>query len=95
MIRAIDDKIIVDLIKEETKTKSGLILTESTQEAINGELPLKGKIVSIGDGIKGNIEMKVKVGDIIVFSKHAGTVVKDNDDNKYLVMRQGEILAIL
>ena len=40
------------------------------------------------------IELEVKVGDRVIFSKYAGTEVKV-DDKEYLILRESDVLAIL
>ena len=92
-IKPLFDKIIVKEIKEkESKTKGGIILPNSVKEQ-----PTKAKVVSVGIGGKldGNeIEMQVKVGDIVLFHKYsASEFFFENED--YLVLRQVDVLCKL
>lgn len=72
----------------ETTTASGIIIPDSAKEK-----PLKGEVLAIGNGTKDE-EMVVKVGDTVLYGKYAGTEL-DLDGEKYLIMRQGDILAII
>ncbi|MCQ2225528.1 MAG: co-chaperone GroES, partial [Paludibacteraceae bacterium] len=71
-----------------TKTASGIIIPDSAKEK-----PLKGEILAIGTGTKDE-EMVVKVGDTVLYGKYAGTEL-ELDGEKYLIMRQSDILAII
>ena len=57
------------------------------------EKPLKGEIVAVGNGTKDE-EMVVKVGDNVLYGKYAGTEI-ELDGEKYLIMRQADVLAII
>ena len=72
----------------EEKTIGGIIIPDSAKEK-----PLKGKVIAIGNGTKDE-EMVVKPGDTVLYGKYAGTEI-ELDGEKYLIMRQSDILAIL
>ena len=72
----------------EEKTIGGIIIPDTAKEK-----PLKGEVVAVGNGTKDE-EMLVKVGDTILYGKYAGTEL-ELDGNKYLIMRQSDILAIV
>ncbi len=55
--------------------------------------PLKGKVIAIGNGTKDE-EMVVKPDDTVLYGKYAGTEI-ELDGEKYLIMKQSDILAIL
>ena len=57
------------------------------------EKPLKGEVVAVGNGTKDE-EMVVKNGDTVLYGKYAGTEI-ELDGEKYLIMRQSDILAII
>lgn len=88
------DKVVVKQFEAEEKTKAGLLITSQSKEK-----PPIGEVVAVGPGgdVNGtNVEMTVKVGDRIVFSKAPfATVEVVLDEETYLIMRQSEILAIL
>ncbi len=87
-LKAILNKIIVEPVEAETKTASGIIIPDSAQEK-----PQKGKVIATGNGSKDE-PMEVKVGDVVIFGKYAGTELLV-DEKKYLIMNQSEVLAIL
>ena len=57
------------------------------------EKPLRGEIVAVGNGTKDE-EMVVKPGDTVLYGKYAGTEL-ELDGEKYLIMRQSDVLAVL
>ena len=87
-IKPLADRVLVKPNAAEEKTASGIILPDSAKEK-----PLKGKVVAIGNGTKDE-EMIVKVGDNVLYGKYAGTEI-ELDSEKYLIMRQSDILAIM
>ncbi|HHV82392.1 MAG TPA: co-chaperone GroES [Tepidanaerobacter syntrophicus] len=91
-IKPLGDRIVIKVLKEEERTKGGIVLPDTAKEK-----PQKGEVVAVGSGeiIDGKkVPLEVKVGDKIIFSKYAGTEVK-LDDEEYLILRQSDILAIL
>ena len=91
-IKPLFDKVVVEGLKAEEKTKSGLYLTSAAQEK-----PATCVVVAVGPGgtIDGKeIKMQVKVGDKVLLAKYSGTEVKV-DDKEYTIIRQNDILAIV
>lgn len=85
------DRVLVKPAKEE-KTKSGLIIPETTEEK-----PQYGTVVAVGPGKEEDgkpVEMIVKVGDKILYGKYSGAEVKI-DETIYLMMRQDDIFGIM
>lgn len=87
-LKPLADRVVIEPMAAETKTASGLYIPDTAQEK-----PQKGKVLAVGTGTKDE-EMKVKVGDIVLYGKYAGTEVNINSE-KYLIMRQSDILAII
>lgn len=87
-IKPLADRVLVKPAAAETKTASGIIIPDSAKEK-----PLKGEILAIGTGTKDE-EIVVKVGDTVLYGKYAGTEL-ELDGEKYLIMRQSDILAII
>jgi chaperonin GroES len=81
------DRVLVEPHEAETKTTSGIIIPDSAQEK-----PQKGTVVAVGNGKKDE-PMTVKVGDVVLYGKYAGTEIKF-DGNDYLIMREDDILLI-
>ncbi|MBQ4257772.1 MAG: co-chaperone GroES [Clostridia bacterium] len=91
-IRPLADRVMIKMIEAEETTKSGIILSGASQEK-----PQIAEVVAVGPGgmIDGNeVKMIVKAGDCVLISKYAGTEIKV-DGEKYTILRQNEILAIV
>lgn len=92
-IKPLADRVVIKVLEAEEKTPSGIVLPDKAKEK-----PQEGEVVAVGSGkILDNgtkIEMDVKVGDRVLFSKYAGTEIK-LDGKEYLIMRQDDILAKL
>ena len=41
------------------------------------------------------VKMEVKVGDRVIYSKYSGTEVKMDGDEKFVIVKQNDILAII
>lgn len=87
-IKPLADRVLVKPAATEEKTASGIIIPDSAKEK-----PLRGEIIAVGNGTKDE-EMVVKVGDTVLYGKYAGTEL-DLEGEKYLIMRQSDILAII
>ena len=86
------DKIVLKQLEAEETTKSGIVLPGQTKEK-----PQEAEVIAVGPG--GNIdgkevEMQVKAGDKVIYSKYAGTDV-ELDGEEYIIVKQSDILAIV
>ena len=92
-LKPLHDRVLVQRIEEEEKTKGGIIIPDTAKEK-----PIRGEVKAAGPGKMGDdgkrIEMSVKAGDLVMFNKYAGTEVKIEDE-EHLVMREDDILAII
>lgn len=91
-IRPLFDKIVIEQIKAEDKTASGIILRKEDQEK-----PQLARVIAVGPGgiIDGKeVVMQIKVGDKILYSKYAGSEFKI-DDKTVTILRQSDVLAIV
>ena len=92
-IRPLQDRVIVQRIEEEEKTKGGLIIPDTAKEK-----PQEGKIVAVGKGKlneDGKVTpMDVKVNDRVLFGKYSGTEIHI-DGEEHLIMREEDILGII
>ncbi|HUY19002.1 MAG TPA: co-chaperone GroES [Candidatus Binataceae bacterium] len=92
-IRPLGDRILVKRIKEEEKTKGGIIIPDTAKEK-----PQEGKVVAVGRGKKTDegkvIPLDVKAGDKVLFSKYGGSEVKVEGDD-LLILREDDILGVL
>ena len=92
-IRPLQDRVIVKRVKEEEKTKGGIIIPDTAKEK-----PMEGKVIAVGNG-KVNDEGKlrpldVKVGDRVLFGKYSGTEVK-LDGEEALILREDDIVGVI
>ena len=91
--RPLHDRVLVKRVKEEEKTKGGIIIPETAQEK-----PQEGEVVAVGPGARDEdgerIAMDVKVGDRILFGKWSGTEVKI-DGEELLIMKESDIMGII
>ncbi len=87
-IRPLADRVLIKAAAAEEKTVGGIIIPDSAKEK-----PLQGIVVAAGNGTKDE-EMVVKTGDNVLYGKYAGTEIEFNNE-KFLIMRQSDILAIV
>jgi chaperonin GroES len=86
-----DRVVLKQLVAEET-TKSGIVLPGQSKEK-----PQQAEIVAVGPGgmVDGKeVEMFVKTGQTVIYSKYSGTDV-EVDDETYIIVKQSDILAIV
>ncbi len=92
-LKPLHDRIIIEAAEKETKTASGLILPDSAQEK-----PLRGTVIAVGPGKmmdSGTLStMDVKVGDMVLYGKYAGTEVTV-EGKDVVILRADDVLAIL
>lgn len=92
-IRPLNDRILVQRLEEEQKTKGGIIIPDSAKEK-----PAEGKVVAVGPGRlneKGErVALELKAGDMVLFSKYGGTDVKIAGED-YLIMREDDVLGVV
>ncbi len=92
-LRPMGDRVVVRPSEQEGVTKSGIFLPDTAQER-----PQQGKVVAAGPGrmLKNGkrIEMEVKPGDIVIYSKYAGTEVEVQDE-ELLVLGANDVLAVI
>jgi chaperonin GroES len=92
-IRPLGDRILVMRIKEEDKTKGGIIIPDTAKEK-----PQEGKVVAVGKGKMTEagklVAPDVKAGDRILFGKYSGSEVK-LEGEEHLILREDDILGVL
>ncbi len=93
MIKPLYDKVVLEVKKEEKTTASGLVLPDSASEKSN-----IATVIAVGTGTvldNGTIlPLAVEVGQTVLFSKYAGTEVKEAGI-EYLIVSEKDILAII
>jgi chaperonin GroES len=92
-IKPLQDRVLVKPMDAKETVKGGIIIPDSAKEK-----PQEGKIEAVGpgktldDGSYG--KLSVKKGDLVIYSKYAGTEIKI-DDQEYLLMREDDILGLI
>lgn len=87
-IKPLADRVLVKPAPAEEKTVSGIIIPDTAKEK-----PLQGTVLAVGNGTKDE-EMVLKINDTVFYGKYSGTEV-ELDGEKYLIMRQSDVLAVL
>ena len=88
----LSDRVVLKQKEAEEKTASGIILSGQAKEK-----PQQAEVIAVGPGgiVDGEkVEMNVKVGQMVIYSKYAGTDVKLGDE-EYTIVRQNDILAVV
>ncbi|MDD5838551.1 MAG: co-chaperone GroES [Bacteroidales bacterium] len=87
-VKPLSDRVLIKPTPAEEVTATGIIIPDTAKEK-----PLRGTVLAVGPGTKDEA-MQVKVGDVVLYGKYAGTEV-EIDRETVLIMRQSDILAIL
>ena len=87
-LKPLADRVLILPAPAEEKTIGGIIIPDTAKEK-----PLQGKVVAVGHGTKDE-EMVLKEGDTVLYGKYSGTEI-EHEGEKYLIMRQSDILAVL
>ena len=88
-LKPLFDRVVIRNMETEEVTKGGILLTSAAKEK-----PQMAEVLAVGPGAK-DVEMVVKVGDKVVYSKYAGTEVKGDGEDVYVIVKQSDILAIV
>jgi chaperonin GroES len=92
-IRPLQDRVIVKRVKEEEKTKGGIIIPDTAKEK-----PIEGEVLAVGNGkVQDDGKLRpldVKVGDRVLFGKYSGTEVK-LDGEEALILREDDIVGVI
>jgi chaperonin GroES len=91
-LKPLGDRIVIKQLEAEETTKSGIVLPGNAKEK-----PQQAEVIAVGPGGKidgKEIEIWVKPGDKVIYSKYAGTEVK-LDEEEYIIVKQGDILAVV
>lgn len=92
-IRPLHDRVIARRVDAEEKTAGGIIIPDTAKEK-----PIQGEVLAVGPGARDDsgrtMPMDVKVGDIVLFGKWAGTEVK-LDGEEVLVLKESDIIGIV
>jgi len=91
--RPLHDRVLVKRVKEEEKSKGGIIIPDTAKEK-----PQEGKVVAVGTGIRSEdgkvTPLDVKAGDKVLFGKWSGTEVTV-DGEELIIMKESDILGVI
>ncbi|MSR77692.1 MAG: co-chaperone GroES [Candidatus Omnitrophica bacterium] len=91
-IKPLGDRVLVEVLEAEEKTKGGIILPDTAKEE-----KTEGKVISVGTGKfleSGKIQpLEVKKGDRVLFGKYSGDEIVI-DGSKHKILKESEILAV-
>jgi len=92
-IRPLHDRVVVEPLAAEQKTKGGIIIPDTAKEK-----PSEGKVVAVGSGYRGDdskvTPLDVKKGDRVLYGKWSGTEIKV-DGKDLLIMKESDILGVV
>ena len=92
-LKPLHDRVLVERVNSEDKTKGGIIIPDTAQEK-----PMEGKVLAVGGGARNEngqiVALYVKKGDRILFGKWSGTEVKI-DGKELLIMKESDIMGII
>jgi chaperonin GroES len=91
-IKPLGDKILVEILEAEEKTKGGIFLPDTAKEE-----KTEGKVVAVGAGKvldSGKVQsLEVKKGDKVIFGKYSGDDIQI-DGKKHKIIKESEVLAV-
>lgn len=91
--RPLHDRVLVKRVKEEEKSKGGIIIPDTAKEK-----PQEGKVVAVGSGVRAEdgkvTPLDVKAGDRVLFGKWSGTEVTIEGE-ELIIMKESDILGIV
>jgi len=83
-IQPLDDRVVLEQLEQEERTKSGIILPDSAQEK-----PKMAKVLAVGKAVK-----EVQVGDVVLYKSYGPDDVKV-DNKEYMIAKEEDILAVV
>jgi chaperonin GroES len=93
-LKPLGDRVVIEREEAKDRTAGGIVLPETAKDK-----PQKGKVLAVGDGRitkdGKRRELQVKVGDQVLFTSYAGDEFKILGDQKVLLMREDDILAVI
>ena len=93
-LKPLGDRVIIEPSEDQSDTSPGGIIIPDTAK----EKPQQGKVVAVGPGRTTDegklIDMPIKNGDSVIYSKYAGTEYNE-EGTEYLIVRESDILAIV
>ncbi len=93
-IRPLNDNVAVKYVEKEQKeeTEGGIVLPDTAKD--DDKKPQQGKIIALGNQVGKEVDIDLKVGDLVVFDKYAGSKV-NIEDEEYVILNIEDVLAVL
>ena len=92
-MKPLHDRVVIKRLEDERTSAGGIVIPDTATEK-----PVRGKVLAVGTGkvlADGKVlPLEVKVGDVVVFGKYAGTEIKLNGE-EVVVMREEDILGVI
>jgi chaperonin GroES len=92
-VRPLRDRLLVERIEEDEKTKGGIIIPDTAKEK-----PQQGRVIAVGPGKTTDegkvLPLSVKSGDRVLFGKYSGTEIQ-LEGEEHLIIREDDVLAVL
>ena len=92
-LKPLGDRVVVEHVEQAEKSAGGVFLPDTAKEK-----PQEGKVLAVGTGRTldngTKLQMDVKVGDRIIYSKYSGSEIK-LEGTEYLIISEKDILAIV
>ena len=87
-VKPLADRVLIKPMEAEAKTIGGIYIPDTAKEK-----PQRGSVIAVGKGTK-DVTMELKEGDVVLYGKYSGTEITINDEDA-LIMKQGDVLAVL
>ena len=91
--RPLHDRLLVQRLDEEEKTRGGIIIPDTAKEK-----PQQGRVLAVGPGRRDDkgelLPLDVRAGDKVLFAKYAGTEIKIDGEDR-VILREEDVLAIV
>lgn len=88
-IAGTQNRVVVEPAAAEEKTAGGIIIPDTAKEK-----PQRGKVISISEQDEKGNKPAVKVGDVVLYGKYAGTEIQI-EGKDLLIMREADIFAVV
>jgi len=92
-IKPLGDRVLVKPLEEAEQVRGGIIIPDTAKEK-----PQQGEVKAVGPGKRTDdgksLPMNVKVGQVVLYGKYAGTEVKIEGED-HLIMSESDIFGIV
>lgn len=93
-VKPLRDKILVKPRPVQEVSAGGIIIPETAKDA-----PVEGTVIAVGSGILNRegivVPLEVNVDDRVLFRKNNNATEIETDGEKYLIMSEIDVLAVV